>query len=146
MIKNLDNVAVLMTLQEKIDKYEQENQTLKRSKKIRKELLCYRCHSLKYHNHLPEEYDEEVNEGGLNLDREYVLEKVFKRHKSYQDGTHFLFVVDALDIFGTLRKDLVIKLLEKAIPFSVVINKCDILNEKYVSQSSVHQEVKKLLK
>lgn len=57
-----------------------------------------------------------------------------------------MFVVDGMDVFGTLRKDLVFKLLEKNIPFSVVINKCDILNQKYLVESMVHQEVKKLLK
>jgi hypothetical protein len=51
-----------------------------------------------------------------------------------------------MDVFGTLRKDLVFKLIEKNIPFSVVINKCDILNQKYLVESMVHQEVKKLLK
>ena len=71
---------------------------------------------------------------------------MFNRHKSHHDSTHYLFVVDVLDIFGTLRRDLVIKLLEKAIPFSVVINKCDILNDKYLAQNLIHQEVKKLLK
>ena len=39
-----------------------------------------------------------------------------------------------------------VSLLEKGIPFSVVINKCDILNDKYLAQNLVHQEVKKLLK
>ncbi len=57
-----------------------------------------------------------------------------------------MFVVDGMDVFGTLKKDLVFKLLEKNITFSVVINKCDILNDKYLVESLVHQEVKKLLK
>lgn len=62
-----------------------------------------------------------------------MIDKVFNKHKTYPDVTHFLFVVDALDVFGTLKQDLVFKLLEKGTPFSVVINKCDILNQKYLA-------------
>jgi len=68
-----------------------------------------------------------------------VLEKVFNKHKSYQNETHYLFVVDGMDLFGTLRKDLVHKLLEKDIQFSIVINKCDIINQKYIVEALVHQ-------
>lgn len=43
-----------------------------------------------------------------------------------------------MDLFGTLRKDLIHKLIEKDIQFSIVINKCDIINQKYIVEALVH--------
>lgn len=53
-LDNLDDVGVLLRLQEKIDDYEETEQTIRRSKAQRTEIFCYRCYTLKYHNKLPE--------------------------------------------------------------------------------------------
>ena len=53
----MDSVEVLLRLQERLDKFEEEEQTIKRIKKERNELYCLRCYSLKYHNKLPSDYD-----------------------------------------------------------------------------------------
>lgn len=59
-MENLDNLDVLMRLEQKIDKYEENEQLAKRQSKTRKQIICFRCFSLKHHNRLPQEYDNDL--------------------------------------------------------------------------------------
>lgn len=98
-MENLDNVDVLMRLEEKIDQYEEKEQLTKRQKKSRKEIICFRCFSLKHHNRLPEQYDTDL--GFTSNTTEFIMSKILNRHKDRP--VEYLFMVDAFDILGTFQ-------------------------------------------
>lgn len=129
---------MLLRLQEKIDQYEEENQTIKRIKKNRNELYCQRCYSLKYHNKLPQEYD--VPETLSVNNQEALMDKILKKH--HKLPTLFLYLIDILDIAGSLKKYIFIRLLEADVKFAIIINKLDIVNQKYLNKHIILQEVR----
>lgn len=137
-LDNLDQVEVLLRLQEKIDQFEEENQTIKRIKKNRNELYCQRCYSLKYHNKLPQEYD--VPETLSVNNQEALMDKILKKH--HKLPTLFLYLIDVLDIAGSLKKYIFIRLLEADVKFAIIINKLDIVNQKYLNKHIILQEVR----
>jgi ribosome biogenesis GTPase A len=85
-----------------------------------------------------------TSSGGLAIDKDIVLKKVFKKHENIE--VYYLYVVDSLDILGSLREELIFSLLEKGIRFGIVLNKYDLLNQKYLAQNLVYIEMKKLLR
>ena len=132
-LDNLDNVEVLLRLQDKIDKFEEEEQTIKRIKKERSELYCLRCFSLKYHNKLPDDFDVKGHLAENN--QEQLMTKIFKKHTN--SPTFYLYLVDVMDIAGSLKEYVFNRLLEEDVEFCVVINKLDIVNEKYLNRHAI---------
>ena len=108
-------------------------------------MLCFRCFSLKHHNRLPKEYDNNL---GFSTDStEFMLNKIFNRHRNNQKiGTHFFLVVDVLDLLGTMADNLIHRLLSEKLTFSIIVNKSDLINKKYLNETAIRQAIKKNLK
>ena len=108
-MENINDLEVIMRLEEKIEAYEEEHQLTNKYQRERKELLCFRCFSLKHHHRLPEAYDKD-NEFSTDS-TEFILSKVFNRHK---DRTvEYFFVVDIFDVLGTFQEWLFSKLVQQ---------------------------------
>lgn len=102
-------------------------------------MYCQRCYSLKYHNKLPDEFDLPDQ----HEDYELLMNKVLSKH--HKTPTHFIYLVDVLDIAGTLKKYIFDRLMDAGIDFSIAINKFDIVNQEYLNKHKILQEVRNLL-
>jgi hypothetical protein len=122
-----------------MEEYESQNQLSKRTPKHRSNILCYRCWCLKNYNRLPEEYD--YNEGFITEKAEVVMRKIFNKHRGNPHVEYF-YVLDVLDLLGSLQEWLLGKLLVEGVPFSIVINKIDIINGKYLNQTNIHAVIR----
>lgn len=140
-MEKLDSVEVLLRLQEKMDRHEEEHQSAKRMKKTRRELLCYRCYTLKHHNRLPSEYDN--SEGDYLNSKEVILNKLFNKHKTSM--VLYVYLIDVLDVLGSFQEDILFRLLSEKKEFCVVVNKLDVLNDKYLNKHLLLEYVKSII-
>lgn len=79
-----------------MSKYEQTEQLAKKTPKVREKIFCYRCHCLRYHNRLPEEYDHDFTEDKA----EFLMRKILNKHK---ENIEYFYVVDVFDMLGTFQ-------------------------------------------
>lgn len=71
------------------------------------------------------------------------MSKVFKKHK--EAPVIYLYVVDILDIAGSLQKYVFDRLIDRQVELAIVVNKLDIANEKYLNKHLVMQAVRNLM-
>lgn len=72
-----------------------------------------------------------------------LMDKVFHKHENIP--TFFIYVVDVLDIAGSLKKYVFDRLIDANVDFCVAVNKLDIVNEKYLNRHLLLQEVRGLM-
>lgn len=72
------------------------------------------------------------------------MSKAFNKHKS--GPTFFIYLLDVLDLSGSFKKYVFQRLLESGQEFCIVINKLDIVNEKYVNKHFILEEVRKRMR
>lgn len=71
------------------------------------------------------------------------MSKIIKKHQSLP--TTFIYLIDVLDIAGTFKKYVFNRLIDAGANFCIVINKLDIVNQKYLNQHIILEEVKKMM-
>lgn len=72
------------------------------------------------------------------------MNKMLNRHKDYK--VEYFLMVDAYDILGTFQEWLLKRLLENKLHISIIVNKIDVINKEYISETALHAAVRKRLK
>lgn len=66
---------------------------------------------------------------------EEIMERVLSKHKKHP--VHYLYLVDPLDLLGTLTPYPLISLLRQESPTAIVISKQDIVNQRYLNSQQL---------
>ena len=69
------------------------------------------------------------------------MTKLFKKHTN--SPIFYIYMVDVMDIAGSLKEYVLNRLLEENVEFCVVVNKLDIINEKYLNKHAILEAVRK---
>ena len=68
------------------------------------------------------------------------MAKVLKKHQN--TPTFFIYMIDVLDIAGSFKKYVFNTLIQANVDFCIVVNKLDIVNEKYLNRHMILDAVR----
>jgi len=71
------------------------------------------------------------------------MNKIFTKHKSSQ--ALYLYIIDVLDLAGTLQKYVLDRLLDQRVTFAIVVNKVDIINRRYLNRNKIMDVVRQTM-